>query len=125
VQPERVLVERQARADAEPRRGDLEPWARRLQRQREPRREQQHDPEGEMVHMQPALGLDAPRPPGGPLAAHQPRARPDEQEREQERRQDDQPGPGRGDVEEAVALQLDRQRGDHGSPRPADDDLVE
>ena len=58
--------------------------------------------------MQPALGLDAPRPPGDLGAAHEPGARADEQEREQHRAQEDQPGAPALVREEALAaLDLD------------------
>ena len=44
----------------------------------------QHDPEDEVVDVDPALGDDAARPPGNPRAAHQPGAHADERERADE-----------------------------------------
>ena len=57
---------------------------------RKPDEQDQHDPPHEVVDVQAALGRDAARPPRDLRAAHQPRARADEQEREQERGQQDE-----------------------------------
>ena len=57
VQPERVLVERQPRADAERRGHDLEAGTAGLQREHEAREQHQHDAEHEVVNVQPAVGL--------------------------------------------------------------------
>jgi hypothetical protein len=119
VQPQRVLVEREPRADAESGGGDLEPRTRRLEREREAHREQQHDAEHQMVHVQAALRLDAARPPRHLRAAHQARARADEQEREQERGEHDDARPRGARLEEVLALDPQLDLGDHHAAKVA------
>ncbi len=95
-----------------PGRHQLHPRAAELEREHEAAEEHQHDAEHEMVDVQPALGLDAARPPGRLRAAHEPRAYPDEQEREKQGPEDDQPGAFALAVEDALVLELENDLGD-------------
>ena len=91
VDPQRELVQRQARADAERSGEHLVPRRQRRERElEEAAGHHQADPPHEVVQVQAVLGLDAPRPPREFRAADHPCARADEQERQQERPEHDE-----------------------------------
>ncbi len=111
--PQRELVQREARADAEPDRGQLPPRAGQLGGEGdEPAHQQQHDAPHQVVQVDAALGLHATRPPRH--RAGQPRAGADEAERAQEGQQHQEGGlvAGLGHILEHVDVDVD-DVGDH------------
>ena len=103
VDPQRELVEREARADAEERREDLVPGTAGLQREaQESCAQQEHDSPDEVMDVQAALRLDAAGPPRHAGTADQAGARANEEERRQERPQQYEAGPLAGFVEEVL-----------------------
>jgi hypothetical protein len=110
VKPEGELVERQAHADSEDRREDLEPGIVRLSDDPDEAREHHRDdPEDEVMDVHAARG-HVPGPPGD-LRPDHPGAEPDKAEGEQHRRETDKARTLTLRVERCPAVDLEVERG--------------